>query len=399
MTFLRSLILGCVLFSPVLAALENEAARRDHLKRLRGVITAYGLLHDGKPPGRLSDLLGENLLDGPADLIRPGSKAPAFARAEADAPAEYTLDPLPDTMDAVIREKHPLPGEADLLVAFKDGTIKPLPAPAPASDPRAPEDPSSLPSVRPAVEPPASPPPPVVVAPDPTPAVRSPEPPGPAPATLEDAQATYAASRLPEARRLFLALVRDAPNSPDAFLGLGRCANALGEIDEAISAYETLYRLAPQMPHVRTWLAELYLAKKQSAAAYRWVDEELKAQPQSAWAWSWLASVQMDMGNQEDARRSLAQVAALQQGTSGHRYQNGTMLLSQNQPGRAVPEFLVALMLEPQGIGAHYSLGECYLRLGQKERAAASFKAYLQSDATSEWAEKARQQLAALGVR
>ncbi len=394
---MRMLVLATV-FLPTLGALEDEGARRDQLRRLRGAISAYGMLNPGKMPAKLSELVDESLVDGPAALLRPGKAATVPPRAKLDARSDYTLEPISGVADIVVREKTPLPGEKEVFVILKDGTIKAVAAPADASRPIPP--PAERVEVGKEVPAPRVTRPEVTTEPllptVPTPSVGTP-PPTTVATNNAKANALLLTGRVAEARALFAAATEARPNSAEGFIGLGKCANLLGEIDAAIAAYETALRLAPDTANLRTWLAELCLAKDDVAAAQRWIDEEIRAQPNSAWAWSWLASVQMHTGKRTDSRRSLAHAAELQQQASHFRYQNGATLLAHNQPGRAAPEFIMALLLEPEGIGAYFQLGDCYQRLGRKELAAEYFRRYLQSDATSDWAAQARQRLQQLG--
>jgi hypothetical protein len=107
----------------------GSAARREHLKHLGGAIRAYGILHENKPPAKLSDLYLDGLADKLSDFVCPGSGTTITSDAEIDAKSDYTLEPLADAKDMIVREKNPLQGANTVLAIFADNSIKALPSP------------------------------------------------------------------------------------------------------------------------------------------------------------------------------------------------------------------------------------------------------------------------------
>lgn len=105
-----------------------SAARRDQLKHLGGAIKAYGILHESKPPARLSDLYHDGLADKLNDFVCPGSGTTITSEAEIDAKSDYTLEPLAGAKEMIVREKNPLPGANTVLAIFTDSSIKSLPS-------------------------------------------------------------------------------------------------------------------------------------------------------------------------------------------------------------------------------------------------------------------------------
>jgi Tfp pilus assembly protein PilF len=420
--FLRSVLLAVAAGAPLLA-LENEGLRSDHLKRLRGAITAYGMLNPGKVPEKLSVLVDESLLDGPAALMRPGGKEAVPPRAELDARADYTTEPLAGAKDLIVRERVPLPGETEVLAIFKDGNIRALVAQpaartaAPAPTKAGATAPSAV--MPPPATPPVIPPPekitrtqddtlPPVLNPNPERSARPPPPPpvlGVPPTNrgatpVEDisaARAALEAGRVAEARAAFATAAQRDPQSAEAFLGLGECASLAGDLGAAMSALLSVARFAPDTPNLQVSIAEVFLARGNSRSAQQWLESEVKLRPGSALAWSWLGTVQLENGEREQAVVSMARAAALDRGVTAQRFKHGTALLNQNQAKRAAAEFTAALLLDPRGIGAHYHLAECQARLGERAKAVESFRRYLEGDATSEWAGRARARIEELG--
>ena len=112
---------------------SNEAAGSSRLKHLAGAIKAYQILHDKKPPAKLSDLYRDGLADSFGDFVRPGSATVITMDSEIDAKSDYTLESLPDVKDILVREKTAEAGKDKLLAVFQDGSIKPVPAPGGAA--------------------------------------------------------------------------------------------------------------------------------------------------------------------------------------------------------------------------------------------------------------------------
>jgi len=63
---------------------------------------------------------------------------------------------------------------------------------------------------------------------------------------------------------------------------------------------------------------------------------------------------------------------------------------------RAASTFEAVMEMDPSHTKALYSLAVCYEKLGEKEKAIASWRRYLELDATSAWAIEARKRLEAL---
>ncbi|MBL9190582.1 MAG: tetratricopeptide repeat protein [Opitutaceae bacterium] len=348
--------------------------------------------------------MNENLLDGPGSLLRPGATA-VPPQAELDARADYTLEPLEAAKDMIVREKTPLAGENEVLVAFKDGSIKPLAAnagtritatsaaavtPPPVTPPVKADSPvyeTPPPVLNPNPRHPARPPPPPPVLGTPTPDHRGPID------DLSGARKALEEGRVAEARAAFTAVTQRDPQSAEGFRGLGDCASLAGDLGAAMLAYLNVARLAPDTPNLQVALAEVYLARGNLRSAQQWLDSEVKLRPNSAWAWSWLGTLQMEAGERAKAAASMARAAALDREVTAWRFKHGAALLSQNQPKRAAAEFAAALMLDPRGIGAHYQLAECHARLGERDKAMESFNRFLEGDATSEWATRARSRI------
>ncbi|MDO8538993.1 MAG: tetratricopeptide repeat protein [Opitutaceae bacterium] len=393
-----------------------EAASRANLKRISAGIRAYGAAHDDRKPGSFRELLDEDLVDGPEFFSLDGTGA-KLVPAEIDARGDYTMEPSPSAPDAIVREKRSTHTPGKILAGFKDGSIKLVDAPAEAAAvpavPAAPAvatNPVALPaeptppspvataaptSVRPAVPLPPEPAPVTpTVTPAPPPRVGSDA--GLPASYLQAALALFNQLKPREAKEAFQFVLKWEPDSAEALAGLARCENMLGEIDAALSHYEILGRTAAPPPQLRTWIAELALAKGDFALAARALDAELAVNLGSAWARSWRGSLLLAQGRNDEARAEFAQAVRADANVVAQRYQNGGGLSASGQPQRALIEFLAVMWMQPNHAGAYFAAGDSYAKLRQPALALQSYERYLQLDATSEWAAKARAEIARL---
>ena len=186
------------------------------------------------------------------------------------------------------------------------------------------------------------------------------------------------------------------PGSADAWRGRAQCENLLGEIDAALTSYQSLERLAPAAANLRAWQAELAIAKGDLAEARQLLDAELKAQPRSAWAMSWLGTLELEADNAAAARWHLQLAAQLDAAVVGQRQANMQWLGATNQPQRVLRESQAVLQMSANHAGAIFAEADSRAKLGQPREAIAAYERYLRIDAASEWAAKARAEIARL---
>ncbi len=231
-----------------------------------------------------------------------------------------------------------------------------------------------------------------------TPASAAVAPPAPsvAPDLLAAAQQALGQGNVPDARRLFALSLQSNPNNPGAALGLAGCQNALGELDHAISSYLRLQQLAPQMPNLRAWVAELYLAKGDLPSARRFLADELQLWPASAWAESWIGTLALEAHDQASAQAHFQRAAQLDPNVAALRYQNSAWMDRNNQPRRALMDAMSVIYLNPSHSGANYAVANAYAKLGYRDLAVQYYERYLHFDQTSEWAQRARGEIARL---
>lgn len=129
------LTLACPLLADTLSnGAANDQARQKNLAKLARVIKNYREVHNGKGPEKISDLYYEGYIDDLSPFVIPGSATKLRSRTELDAKSDYTIDPLPGQPDVVVRERKPLQQAGEVLAAFNDGTIRPVPAAASSAE-------------------------------------------------------------------------------------------------------------------------------------------------------------------------------------------------------------------------------------------------------------------------
>ena len=189
---------------------------------------------------------------------------------------------------------------------------------------------------------------------------------------------------------------RTDPGFYQIHLRRGQALNALGDLAGAAQAYEALLRVASDFPNARAWLGELFLAAGDLGRARGILADELRRTPSSGWAWSFMGTIALMEGRQADAQQAMAEAVRLDPAVIGYRYQNGGFLANTGQHRRAVVEFTSVLAMNPGVAGAYYGLGFSLAQVGAPAQAIQALETYLQQDASSEWSQRARDQLARL---
>ena len=102
------------------------------------------------------------------------------------------------------------------------------------------------------------------------------------------------------------------PESPELWMGLGRAQTELGSYDQAITSFNRLIELRPKVPASYLPLAELYVSRKDHAAAKRALERALSIKPDFLPAQIELMQIANATGNKADALK-LAKSVQLQQ--------------------------------------------------------------------------------------
>jgi tetratricopeptide (TPR) repeat protein len=364
--------------------------------------------------------------DNPREAFQIGQRVLAWTRGEPEVARDRDAFAGEDErVAAALRASPPStvatgPPPGPPVAPTPPPAVTPPPGPVVSPPPAVTPPPGPVVSPPPAVTPPPGPvvsPPPAVILP-PGPAVPLPPavilPPGPAvplppgptppspppvlpiPGSRQRGEALFAQWDFRGAAAAFDEAVRAEPSSVEAHIGRGRALNALGDVAGAIGAYQTALRLRPDLPSVHAWLCELYTASSDFARARAALAEELRRVPLSGLARSYEGTLQMLEGRHEEARQTMAVALRLDPAVVMQRHANGDFLGRTAQYRRAMIEFASVLVLDANASGAYFGYGVAAARAGAVPQAVAALEAYLQRDPSSEWAQRAREELSRL---
>jgi len=98
----------------------------------------------------------------------------------------------------------------------------------------------------------------------------------------------------------------------------------------------------------------------------------------------------------DKSKEELERAVELRPKNAKYLFALGNALFHLEDIGRAASTFETVMETDPSNTKALYSLAVCYERLGEKEKAIAAWKRYLDLDAASSWGTEARKRLDAL---
>lgn len=221
----------------------------------------------------------------------------------------------------------------------------------------------------------------------------------------------YAEGSFPQAARVFGRVARGGPGwslrarhfRALSWVGAGQADSAIAEIQgllDALRAREPresgdFYQSAAAWEHALGMLHESRGDTAQARRAFQRALEEDRA-----WypAGMGLARLALQAGNSADAVEHLARAAQAAPGDGVVRYEHGSALYAAGRVDQAAAEYRAAMELEPFWADVPLRLGMAYDRLGQPQRAAAMYRAYLQRapQRQAETIDRIRQRLAAI---
>ena len=171
--------------------------------------------------------------------------------------------------------------------------------------------------------------------------------------------------------------LRLAPSDAKAHYNLGLTYAAQGQLDRAIPEYQTALRLKPDYVDAHNNLGIAYASQGQLGRAILEYQAALQLKPSDAKAHYNLGNAYASQG-QLDRAISEYQAALRLKPDYVEVYNNlGNAYASQGQLDRAISEFQTALRLKPDYADVHYNLGNAYASQGQLDRAISEFQIVL----------------------
>ncbi|MDN7852700.1 O-linked N-acetylglucosamine transferase family protein [Burkholderia seminalis] len=222
---------------------------------------------------------------------------------------------------------------------------------------------------------------------------------------LNAALAHHQAGRLDDARVLYEAIRRDAPDQPDAthFLGLlacqlgqfpaglalmeraialradpvylnnlGNMLRAHGRLDDAIGAYRRAIALAPGYAEAHSNLGNALHEAGDADAAMLSCAQALALRPDFAPAYNNLGNALRDKGEADAAARAYEKALALDPAYAEACFNLGNVCGAQHRHDDAIAHYRRAIALQPGLHAAHHALGMLLLERGELDAAIAS---------------------------
>ena len=167
------------------------------------------------------------------------------------------------------------------------------------------------------------------------------------------------------------------PESVAVLNALGNAALVNLVSDEAIRAYQKILSLQPANEDARLQLGNVYLAEAEFGKAEEVFASVSRRSPRNEHAPFGLALVHIRQGKSAEAKQFLKKAVQLNPRHAGALYHLGKIHYSEQDYGRALENLKRSVAETPEGsqdlISAHYQIGMCYLKLGDKERARKHF--------------------------
>ncbi len=364
LAFLAAMALGA-------AAPDPDAER---LTTIAQAISAYTLVHGGKPPARLSDLYCEGYVDS-IDVFGSADGKPV-GRTELDARCAYAMEPAGATAAGPVVRARTARADGTTLAAFADGAVRPIRTGGGVTSP----------PIGGIVAPPT------VVGPV-SPTTRPVDPPG-----LAEGTELFKAGRYRESLARLDAAVRAAPAHTQAMLMRGGAKLWTNDLNGALADFTAAARLDGAIES-RRLQASVELLVGDRNRAWEMARRLASELPDSATMQLLLGQANLWNKDTEAARTNFARCMQLDPVHARKLYAQAGKFLEAGVPLVAHMQYTTILYLDGSSRTAWYGLGIANLRLGYNDRAIQAFEEYLKFDAISEYARSARLELERLRQR
>jgi tetratricopeptide (TPR) repeat protein len=197
-----------------------------------------------------------------------------------------------------------------------------------------------------------------------------------------------------------------APNSADAWLGVGLAQLREGNLEESQASLAKASELNPSLPSAHMFRGIALFQMNSLEPAAKELHEELKLQPKSAEALTWLGIVELQAGEPKPAAAVLDQAGALKpadasllyyqvrahtlaaqeafralfklDGDSAYVHRAQAEIYSESQqPDKAIAEYQLALKKSPQDPELYEALGNEEQRVSRTAEAASAYQSEL----------------------
>jgi tetratricopeptide (TPR) repeat protein len=155
-----------------------------------------------------------------------------------------------------------------------------------------------------------------------------------------------------------------------------------GKLDEAEAEYKAILEKSPDVPEIYQNLGQIYVARKDYAAAEAAFTKALELNPGATDVATQLAKVYHDTNQPEKAMEVMAKAAGGNPTDAKAQFNQGIFLLNDNKTEEAVAAFEAAVKADPNMAEAYFRLGAAQVSLGKIPEAIANLEKYLSLNPT-----------------
>jgi tetratricopeptide (TPR) repeat protein len=165
-----------------------------------------------------------------------------------------------------------------------------------------------------------------------------------------------------EAEQYMKQVKRDLPDDPAAYVLLGDYYFLIGDLDRAVSEYESLYNDHPKDLHVKKNYIQLLILKNRTDDANKLNEQILSSKAQDDEALVYRGEIQIHQGKLNEAVQTLQSVVSREPGMAVGHYQLGIAFSQLGDLDHAGTEWQEAVHLRPDMVDAYRSLATLALQ-------------------------------------
>ena len=186
---------------------------------------------------------------------------------------------------------------------------------------------------------------------------------------LYDALVDMESERYQEAAPILEQVLQQEPNTPIAFLQLGRAYMSLKEYQKAVVPFRTLVARKPDDAFARYELGCALVKTGNWEEAAPHFEAAVSQMPSSAMMHFYLALVYQRMSRADDAMKEFQGALQVNPNNFPANLLLGRMFVMQQKPTDALPYLRKAVKLRPDSIDVHGFLGDAFTQLGDPDNA------------------------------
>ena len=195
------------------------------------------------------------------------------------------------------------------------------------------------------------------------------------PARLAAAQLLLEKRQFKEAKEDFEAILKQNPNAPDAYVGLGRIALEDWSFEEAEKAAALALKSNPHHVAAHLLLADVNMRTRKYRAAADAAEEALKTNPNSIEALAVLASATYFLGDDAASQNAQRRIERINPESARWHHVSGVWLSAARQFAPAEGQFKKAIDADPTWSEPVTDLGQLYMETGEETEARRTLEA------------------------